>query len=310
MPHCSLWLSGRQLASLSTLVLSVLASHVVVAQPPSRDANPPSSTNAPATAADQPGADISQMDEQNMGTDVEARQHYLAGKEHFDAGRFTDAAREFEEAYRLSRYTELLYNSYIAWRDGDNKQRAAANLRLYLELNPTSPDAATLRARLAALDEAVAREARTEAERLEAENAARRASLSATRATQLAEEERARRLEAEARSPAGWIIMGGGAAIAVSGGVVAAIALGARTDIEDSCPDGVCAQKFDLEGRRKKLNRLNIAADALMFGGGAIAITGLVMALMRVFDGSTAAEGEHAPSVACGPTGCTVAGSF
>jgi hypothetical protein len=43
--------------------------------------------------------------------DIElARAHYKTGEIDYERGRFPDAAREFEEAYRLSGKSDLLYN--------------------------------------------------------------------------------------------------------------------------------------------------------------------------------------------------------
>ena len=55
--------------------------------------------------------------EQAMGAmDMEARQHFMIGKTLYDAGRFQQAAEEFDSAYQLSKRPQLLYNVYVAHR--------------------------------------------------------------------------------------------------------------------------------------------------------------------------------------------------
>ncbi|MCA1665727.1 MAG: tetratricopeptide repeat protein, partial [Myxococcales bacterium] len=66
-------------------------------------------TNSPAPSASAPADDV----------DI-AKAHFNTGEAYYDHGRFGDAAREFEEAYRLSNKAPLLYNvgkSYDAAND-------------------------------------------------------------------------------------------------------------------------------------------------------------------------------------------------
>ncbi|MCS6798721.1 MAG: tetratricopeptide repeat protein [Myxococcota bacterium] len=83
-----------------------------------------------------------------QSTDDEARMHFRLGRAYHDSGRFLEAAREFETAYRLSQRPQLLYNIFVAYRDAGETARAADALARYIELVPDAEDIATLRARL------------------------------------------------------------------------------------------------------------------------------------------------------------------
>src|SRR5688500_8532502 len=86
-----------------------------------------------------------------QGGDDEARRHFRLAEAHYANASFEEAAREFEEAYRLSQRPQLLYNIYLAYRDAADIDHAADALRRYLELVPDAEGAAMLRGRLAAL---------------------------------------------------------------------------------------------------------------------------------------------------------------
>lgn len=61
------------------------------------------------------------MTDQRQLADEQARAHFRVGQSMYDAGRFAEAAHEFEEAFRLSQRSELLFNAYVAFRDADRK---------------------------------------------------------------------------------------------------------------------------------------------------------------------------------------------
>lgn len=86
-------------------------------------------------------------------SDVEiARAHYKTGEQYYQRDRFADAAREFEEAFRLSGRTELLYNIGKAYEGGGDLVKARDAYDKYLTALPSSPDAADLKARITGLD--------------------------------------------------------------------------------------------------------------------------------------------------------------
>jgi tetratricopeptide (TPR) repeat protein len=86
-----------------------------------------------------------------------AKSHFTTGVLYYDRGRFADAAREFEEAYRLSQRTELLYNMGKAYDGLSDSARALVAYRRFIEAFPSTPDAAVVRRRIAQLEGSVGR---------------------------------------------------------------------------------------------------------------------------------------------------------
>ena len=165
--------------------------------------------------------------------------------------------------------------------------------------------------RVLARQEAQAEEARR------AEEAAREAEQEAAAAERLAEAatERAEAAEERATWIPGWAIFGVGAAAAIAGAVTGGMALQTEADLEGRCvegPDGwTCPPGAQADADRGAT--LAMATDGLLIGGAAVAVTGLVLAL--VIDGAPDDSTEDASptvSVACDPSGCiaTLGGQF
>jgi tetratricopeptide (TPR) repeat protein len=87
-----------------------------------------------ATASAQPPS--------SSGDDVDiAKAHYATGEVNYEHGRFADAAREFEEAYRLSGKAPLLYNVGKSYDGGNDFARALdAYQRFLAAAPPDNPD--------------------------------------------------------------------------------------------------------------------------------------------------------------------------
>ncbi len=85
-------------------------------------------------------------------TDVElAKAHFRTGEIYYERGRYPDAAREFEEAYRLSNRPELLYNMGKSYDGVGDHAKALAVYRRWLEQVKDSPDRETVSQRVVAL---------------------------------------------------------------------------------------------------------------------------------------------------------------
>lgn len=227
------------------------------------------------------------MTEERLLADEQARLHFRAGIGLYDAGRFPQAAEEFEEAYRLSERPELLFNAYVAYRDATDTEGAVRSLERYLGGSRSIPDRVNLEARLRSMRDALA-EQRTRATLLE-ENQRR-----------LADAERTERGGGGEAWP--WVVAGAGGAMAVAGAVLGGVALGEADALVAQCPNGECALGVDLEGVRSTARSMALASDVLLFGGGALALTGLVLGVVLASSGSS----EETPTVSasCGPTGC------
>lgn len=266
---------------------------------------------------------------QASNSDEEARVHFRLGQAYYDSGRFSDAAREFEEAYRLSNRAQLLYNIFLAHRDAGNMGPMIDALRNYLQLVPTIADRDQLEARLANW-ERVYQEQQTEAQRRQAEAApsptvvsppvapAEPAAAPASTPTTSTSEPAAQAPAstpaepaplpetASAQSDSGpglvpWIVMGGGGALIAGGVVTGIMALGKKSDLESACTDGVCPPELRSEADSGKT--LALMTDILV--GAGIAAVGVGAALLIFGGGDDDSESRPVSgSASCGPDGC------
>jgi tetratricopeptide (TPR) repeat protein len=93
-----------------------------------------------------------------LQNDVElAKAHFNTGQIYYDRGRFHDAAREFEEAYRLYPRAPLLYNMGKAYDGAGDHARALAAYRRFLDAVKQSPDRAEVIDRVKHLTDLVGR---------------------------------------------------------------------------------------------------------------------------------------------------------
>jgi tetratricopeptide (TPR) repeat protein len=85
-----------------------------------------------------------------------AKAHFRTGEIDYDKGLYDAAAREFDEAYRLSRRPELLYNMGKAYDGAGDPTRALSAYRRYLEQVPQGAGREFVETRIAALVAVVA----------------------------------------------------------------------------------------------------------------------------------------------------------
>jgi tetratricopeptide (TPR) repeat protein len=69
---------------------------------------------------------------------TQAKEHYRVGTQLFDLGKYVEAAKEYEESFRLSDSAELLYNIGQAYRMAGRRTEALAAYRGFLRRAPTS----------------------------------------------------------------------------------------------------------------------------------------------------------------------------
>lgn len=224
-----------------------------------------------SAAAQQEGGDEAPTQSVELGPDEEeARAHFNLAQLQYRRGRFLEAAQEFEAAHALSPRAELLYNIYIAYRDGGDLQSAARSLRQLLETDPLpgTLDRTHLGARLEALEDQI-----REREELEARLAA--------------QPEPDPDPEPDPTPPPsaetgpwvpGFAIAGVGAAVAIAGAVVGGVALSMYSDVTARCAGTVCPA--DTEGDRSTGQVLTITADILVPVGAVAAATGLILAFV------------------------------
>lgn len=217
-----------------------------------------------------------------------ARQHHDLATALYARGEFGAAALEFQEAYRLSSRSELLYNLYLSLRDAGQMRPAAEALRAYLGAVPDAENAAVLRARLATLDAQFAREDAGEPP---------------ADPPPLSEPPTGIEPPASGVSPVGPIVLGAGGAALIAGVVTGVLTLDARSRLDALCPDRACPPGF--EGTRDEGSALAAVTDVLLIGGGVVAATGLVLTLVLPGEPS-----EPAVSVAFAPASISFRGSF
>jgi tetratricopeptide (TPR) repeat protein len=292
----------RYVRGVLGLVSFVLLSLVCLASGPSVGR-----AQAPSTAA---------------GSEEKARACFRLGRAHYDNGNFAEAAVQFEEAYRISQRAALLYNIYLAYRDANDTPNAAEALRKYLALEKDIENRQQLESRLAALDRALAENPPPPTA------SAPPPSQTVTPAplTPLGQAEPASGEApppstapegATAASSSGGsgdilpiVLMGTGGAMVVGSVVTGMIALGKYGEWDDArqactkarnCTALSTDRVSELDGIKSSGETLALVTDILMFGGLAVAGTGVVLFFVNRGQSS-----ERAPSanLACGPSGC------
>ncbi len=262
--------------------------------------------------------------------DAEARRAFRVAQAHYDNGDFERAAAGFEEAYRLSGRAQLLYNTYIAYRDAQNIPRAVDALRRYLEAVPDTPDADQLRARLARMQAALERSgATTTVEPDEADPRGIDAEAMGAE-PDLATDDHAEETTAGGGAGSGGqgtaagvgdggdraaqdtgggppiaaIVVGGAGLALVAGGVVTGIlTASAQSELEEGCPSRAGCDPA-LEDTQARGQTLALVTDILLFGGLAAVGTGVALWLLTGNADTETDPGDTVASVGCGPAGC------
>ncbi len=86
-----------------------------------------------------------------------AKSHFHTGEIYYERSEYPAAAHEFEEAYRISKRPELLYNMGKSYDGQGDHARALAAYRRFLTAVASSPDRPTVQARVTALGALVGR---------------------------------------------------------------------------------------------------------------------------------------------------------
>jgi tetratricopeptide (TPR) repeat protein len=263
----------------------------------------------------------------------QARAHFRLGRAYYDNGDFAQAAVEFESAYRISNRSALLYNLYLAYRDANDLRHAANALRKYLELEKNVENRGQLTARLAALDRSLAepaaaptptpapavaspataqpvgtpvRPAPVAEPETESDSAMEApAPLAATSST---------RAEPGRRSQLVPIVLASvGGALVVGSVITGSLTLSKKRDLEQAVSDCKLAGNCDalsrgrvaeLEATRSSGKTLALATDLMLFGGLAVAGTGVVLFLLNLAADGAAESRTPTASLACTSVSC------
>lgn len=236
-----------------------------------------------------------------------ARDAFERGRVFYDAGQFDQASVAFEEAYKLSGRDALLYNLYLAYRDASAQEKAANALRGYLAKVPNIENRAQLEARLAALEQNLARQREQQAAAATTPNAPVEAPVASMTSTAPAPTEPSTTPAPASRSPrfyAGISLAAVGAAAMLTSIATGVITKQREQKLQDSCDGRSC--DASLEDTATSGKRFARATDGLLFGG--IALAGAGAALL-VFGGLERAEAHaavrpHVVTASCSFDGC------
>jgi tetratricopeptide (TPR) repeat protein len=202
--------------------------------------------------------------------DIEAaKAHYAAGSAYYEQANYADAVREFNEAYRLSRRTDLLYNIAICYERLDDYDNAIATLQKYLTDRPDAKDRVTIESRIANLQKL---------------RDARRAQPPVPQPQPLAQPQVLPQAvpvhEEPGRHAKLWWLPG---TIVTAGGVVVLLAalgtgLGANSiynDLKSKCSNNVCDPKYQSD--KDQGQTLAIASDVLLGLGAVVTAVGVIV---------------------------------
>jgi len=157
----------------------------------------------PRTISAQPGTTRPKSVDPNPKA-VEARRHFQQGREFLEANAYSDAITEFETALALMPLPELLFNIAQAYRLKGDAKHALQMYTRFVEVVPDGPVAEEARAHIAVLTKEI-----SDAEQV-------------TDALEVARRQHEAEREARARQRrTGEIVLGVGAALAVTGAVLA-----------------------------------------------------------------------------------------
>jgi tetratricopeptide (TPR) repeat protein len=133
-----------------------------------------------------------------------AKAHFDQGRAFYDAGAWSDAVREYEQAFAIVPLPELLFNIGQAYRMHGDKLKAIEAYRRYLDRMPDGPLAEDARNHVAALGLRIQVEEAEAARRkaIDGEAAARKEAAEAEAARRRAEAEAAARAQARVEDEA------------------------------------------------------------------------------------------------------------
>jgi tetratricopeptide (TPR) repeat protein len=197
--------------------------------------------------------------------DERAKAHFLAGQSYYEQASYTDALREFTEAYRISKRPALLYNIARCHEALESYADAVKMLEAYLDQDPETTDRAAVETRIANLKERqAAREAKLQPP----------AAVKAPPPTTIAPPPAPHRKRVYT-----WIVGGVGvAALAAALGTGIASQL-AYNDLSSKCSGTTCdpATVGNAQGKIDSGKRRALATDILWPIGAAAAVTGIVL---------------------------------
>jgi tetratricopeptide (TPR) repeat protein len=229
--------------------------------------------------------------------DEEARRAFRVAQAHYENGDFDEAAAGFEEAYRLSRRPDLLYNVYLAHRDAQRTREAADALERYLNEAPDVGAHDRLRARLERMRAALAQESEATVDGASADGT----NDVADDATDEVSGPNADRVdEGGSDLPVSALVVGGaGAALLIASAVTGLLTMSQQSELEDACPTRTGCDP-GLEDTADGGKTLAVVTDVLWVTG--LAAIGTATALLLWTDDEP--SDAQAAGLGCDPGGC------
>ncbi len=186
--------------------------------------------------------------------DKKARAMYSAGELEYAAGSYGKATVLFLGAYRLTEYSELLFNIANCYERMGNYKMATRYLRHYLESNDAE-DVNSVRRRIRRLERAMARPDDSEMKSDLRDSSPKSEITTAVPAKPSANV--VSEMRSESSSVYWWL---GGGAIALTSGIAFSLAKrAASSSVRDRCMNGVCLESALPFVKRER--RFAIAAD-------------------------------------------------
>ncbi len=198
------------------------------------------------------------------GDQEAAKAHFLAGSAYYEQANYPDAVKEFNEAYRLSKRPDLLYNIALCYERLEQLDLAVGALRTYLRDKVDAPDRAIIEERIRNLE-------LKEAQRANPPVMAERAPP---------KPEPARH---HFRDVMPAVIVGSvGAAILIASLGTGLAAHGLHEDLASKCPNNHCPDDPSLKSERDTGDALAISSDALLAVGAAALAVGIVLLIIEL----------------------------
>ncbi len=195
-----------------------------------------------------------------------AKAHFLAGSAYYEQANYADAVKEFNEAHRLSKRADLLYNISVCYERLGHWDDAIAALQQYLTERPNAADRAVIESRIKNF------ETRRDAEKVE-ESTPPPSKVSNAPPPTFAPPKR--------RHVASYIVGGIGAGL-----LLAALGTGIEaqytySDLDSKCTMRLCPNEQTLKDERSFGRALTISTDVLIGIGGAAFVTGVILFIVE-----------------------------
>ncbi|MEM1031426.1 MAG: tetratricopeptide repeat protein [Myxococcota bacterium] len=244
--------------------------------------------------------------------DAKAKELYLLGDQRYEEGRYREAIEAFEEAYRLSRRPQLLFNLANANERLGNPAAALRHLEAYLpaadddERKSIERRIANLRARVEGGEE---RPVPVEGPSPGPSPDDGDPGLAPTPPADADDEGGG---GVNAGVVAGSVLLAVGGAGLITGAVFGGLALSEHSDAEAGCANGFCTLAGSEAADREQ--SFALGADVAFGVGGALALGGLIV-LIASLDGGDEEPGDQAalrfvPGLSPTAGGLSVVGSF